>query len=251
MIGSILNVFTTLALAAPLPHYAAPVIEARFDGAPEGFQVMQLHTDWRWHDDPSELTQLGPSVSVDLELDIQLPVTWELKSFKSGSARLQEVKKSAKTPGLWHLKGNMDTASATADVEFVDERKKVFKLDLTLRTKSRHPYVLIKAQCPNYPVRLDPGVAHGNFLYLIVTCHEFGDDVTLYFAHSPDGKWIGSNIIKDPKKISFEHKFQKAVEADRPDLDEKAPTAHHLFDLRTEDSEGKRAEYGVFVTEED
>lgn len=240
-----LAAITTAAQAAQAPRAPAPLIEAQWSGVPESFEMTELHGRWDWDE---QIGELGPTAELSAELNIRLPATWDLKSQRSGLAHLTKVEKDARTPGVWHLEAVMRTASADASLEFVDERNRVFKLSFTLRSRNRYPYVLFRDRCPGYKVTLEPGVAHGHYLYLVVSCSEFGDNLTLYFARSPDARWVASNVIRNSRARSFEFRFPKEVTSDEEGV--LPPKVRHVLDLRTEDQHGHRAEYGVYVSAE-
>ena len=74
--------------------------------------------------------------------------------------------------------------------EFVDERKKVTALSLKLVSRNPHPYLLFKKECAGFELKLDPMVEHGRYLYLVVSCDEFADELVVSFAHSADARWV-------------------------------------------------------------
>ncbi|MBI3541899.1 MAG: hypothetical protein HY075_01305 [Deltaproteobacteria bacterium] len=124
------------------------------------------------------------------------------------------------------------------------------KLALTLVSRNRHPYILTKESCSDYRVRLDPTIQHGRYLYLAMQCHEFGDDVILSFGKSVDARWVPAPFIKNARANAFEHHIPKEPEATGEPDEKAAPAERHVFDLRTEDPQGHRAEFGVYVVED-
>ena len=147
------------------------------------------------------------------------------------------MKKSPGAPGNWTIISEQNVETGSAELTFLDQHDKPRVISLELHSGSRHPYLLTNASCADYGIELEPGIATGHFLSLIVNCSEFGDDVILYFASSPDGRWVPGKEIKDAKPISFEYRFPKEG------------GSRELFTLHMEDSGGRRAEWIVKAVE--